>query len=175
MWRRNRRSHRQQDLRLESLEARELLSATEVAARPKTDKPPLAIYGSLQGDGEKSGSVGRGSFSFYGQGPEAPLGVAAFEAEAKSRTVLLNGEITGYNLDDGKAILTNEDGTRLDIQFAGYVYENGPIYAFSWTGDVVGGTGEYKGARGTFDTYGTFDISTGDFVDLSYTITLSRR
>lgn len=175
MWPRNRSTHQRKDLRLELLEGRELLSGTAVRAHPAVDRVPLAIYGSLQGEGEKSGPKGRGSFSFYAAGPEAPLGVGTFEASARSRTVLENRTITGYNLVNGTATLTDGNGTKLDIQYSGYIYESGPIYAFTWTGNVVGGTGEYRNAAGSFDTYGTYSITTDQFTDFSYTITLTRR
>ena len=99
-------------------------------------------------------------------------GVGTFEAGARSRTVLENGTITGYNLVNGTATLTDGNGTKLEIQYSGYIYESGPIYAFTWTGTIVGGTGEYRNAAGSFDTYGTYSVTTGEFTD-SRRITLT--
>ena len=175
MWHRNRRSLRRKDLRLEVLETRELLSSAASLARPPISKAPLLIYGSLEGQGEKLGTPGRGSFSFGAAGPEAPLGVGTFQGTAQSRTVLVNGEIMGYNLNNGSATLTAGNGDKLNIQYAGNLYQSGPNYAFTWSGNVVGGTGAFRGARGRFDTYGTYSFSTDQFTDLSYTITLTHR
>ena len=42
---------------------------------------------------------------------------------------------------------------RSTFEFSGEIYESGPAYAFSWTGTVSGGTGEFKGAAGNVDMY----------------------
>jgi hypothetical protein len=172
---------KRQALRLECLESRELLSADLGVARPaaevsqvKKTHAALNVYGSLEGEGAASAtSSRRGTFNFLAAGPEAPVGTGTFTAAARYKTVTEAHYIAGYQIASGHGTLTDEDGVKLNLDFSGTIYESGPAYAFSWTGTVDGGTGEYKNAAGSVDMYGTYSTATDQFIVLGYTLTLT--
>jgi hypothetical protein len=178
---RNRKPLKRRALRLECLESRELLSADLGVARPaaevslvKKTHAPLSIYGSLEGQGVTSAtSSRRGTDTFLAAGPEAPLGSGTFTAGARYKLVTEAHAIVGYQIASGHGTLTDEDGVKLNLDFSGTIYESGPAYAFTWTGTVVGGTGEYKKAAGSVDMYGTYSTVTDQFIVLGYTLTLT--
>jgi hypothetical protein len=162
------------------LEGRELLSAALVGHRPAVEMSrvaktprPLDIYGSLQGEAVESGNGRRGTISFLAAGPEAPVGTGTFNGHAKYKAVTQAGYLMGLNIDHGTGTLTDSNGDKLDLEFSGNVYESGLTYAFSYTGTVIGGTGEFKNAAGNLQEYGTYSIATGEFTVLSYTLTLT--
>jgi hypothetical protein len=168
-------------LRLEELESRELLSADLGVKRPAVELSriaktpgPKVIYGSLEGEGVGSGNVRRGTDTFTAAGPEAPLGVGTFDGRARYKAAFESGALVGYNLANGTGTLTDSSGDRLDIDYSGAIYESGTTYAFSWTGTVDGGTGEFKHAAGNISAYGTYSIATGELSVLSYQVTLLR-
>ncbi len=177
----NRKALRRRPLQLEQMESRELLSAVASGLRPavemshlKKTHAVLNVYGSLQGQGVQSPmNNNRGTFSFLAAGPEAPVGVGTFSGSAKYKTAREGHFIVGYDVLNGKGTLTNSTGERINLQFSGEIYESGPEYAFSWTGTVSGGTGQFKGAAGNVDMYGTYSTSTDQFVVLGYTLTLT--
>ncbi len=178
---RDRKHQQRPQLRLEGLESRELLSADLGVARPaaeilKVKKPHavLNVYGSLQGQGVQSPiNSNRGTFSFLAAGPEAPVGTGTLTATAKYKTAREGHFIVGYDVLNGKGTITNSNGEKINLQYSGEIYESGPEYAFSWTGTVSGGTGQFKGAAGNVNMYGTYSTSTDQFVVLGYTLTLT--
>ena len=178
---RNRKYQQRPQLRLDCLESRELLSADLGVARPaaevsqvKKAHAALSIYGSLEGQGVASDISGkRGTYTFLAAGPEAPLGAGTFTAAARYKTVTEGRAIVGYSIASGHGVLADQDGDKLDLNFTGTIYESGPAYAFTWTGTVAGGTGEYKKAAGSLDMYGTYSTSTDQFIVLGYTLTLT--
>jgi hypothetical protein len=167
--------------RLENLESRELLSADLGVARPAAEVSkvkkaggPLDIYGSLAGEAVPSAVRGRrGTDTFLAAGPEAPVGAGTFTGAARYREVTVAHAIVGYEIASGHGVLTDTAGAKLDINFLGTIYASGPAYAFTWTGTVDGGTGQFKKATGTADMYGTYSTSTDQFIVLGYTVTLT--
>jgi hypothetical protein len=174
-----RQRNRPRTLGLDMLEARELLSAISAGAQPAAEvsahtRTPRQVYGSLEGQGVDLGNSRHGTNVFTAAGPEAPVGVGTFTGHDRYRAVIENRAITGYNVSDGIGTLTDSSGEKLDIAYSGNIYESGTTYAFTYTGTVDGGTGEFKKAAGSLDAYGTYSIATGQFTVLSYTLTLYR-
>ena len=177
----DRKAVRCRRLQLEQMESRELLSAVHSGLRPtveishlKKAHAVLNVYGSLQGQGVQSAiNRNKGTMSFLAAGPEAPVGTGTLTATAKYKTAREGQFIVGYDVINGKGTLTNSNGEKINLQLSGEIYESGPEYAFSWTGTVSGGTGQFKGAAGNVNMYGTYSTSTDQFVVLGYTFTLT--
>jgi hypothetical protein len=179
MWRNNRRLRKCHGLQLEFLESRELLSAAHRPHKPaevsRIAAGPKQVYGSLAGQGVMTGNGKRGLLGFSAAGPEAPVGVGTFTGSARYKAERLNGVLWGYEVSNGTGTLTDSSGDKINLQYSGTIYESGTSYAFSWTGTVDGGTGQFRGAAGNLDAYGTYSVSTGQFEVLGYSATLRRR
>jgi hypothetical protein len=169
--------------RPEMLEARELLSAVAVSARPAAEVSALAkvakaehISGWFAGPGVWTPIAKyRGTNTLTASGESIPLGAITFQASVAYKAAAENGAIVGYNLSNGIGTITDSSGEKLNLHFTGTYYESGTEYGVAWTGNVVGGTGRFSKASGTFKAWGTYSIATGALQIPSITLTLTRR
>jgi len=178
-----RKCNRNRALRLEALEQRELLSTAVAHARPAIEVSPLArklggeiINGWLVGQGVWTPRAKfQGKNTITASGPATPIGAVTFNGSTAYKAAVQDHAIVGYNLENGVGTLTDSSGDRLNIHFTGVLYENGTSYAFSWTGTVNGGTGQFARATGNFSAWGTYSIATGSFQAPSITLTLTHK
>jgi hypothetical protein len=187
-----RKSHRRRHLQLETLEGRELLSTALAPARPAAEVTPLAetskgevINGWFDGPGVwtplgkfrgKNTLTGSGALTYLGaEGAAAPIGGVTFSGSTIYRAAAQNDAIIGYNLTNGIGTLTTSNGDKLNLHFTGTYYESGTTYGLAWTGIVKGGTGKFRGASGSFNAWGTYNIATGALQVPSITLALSRK
>jgi hypothetical protein len=170
-------------LRPEMLETRELLSALAVHARPAAEVSALAkvakdahISGWFAGPGVWTPTAKfRGTNTLAASGESIPLGAITFQASVAYKAAPENGTIVGYNLSNGIGTITDSKGEKLNLHFTGTYYESGTQYGVAWTGSVVGGTGQFSKASGSFKAWGTYDIATGALQIPSITLTLTRK
>jgi hypothetical protein len=178
-----RRCNHRWTLRPEMLETRELLSAVAVRARPAAEVSALArvakaehITGWFAGPGVWTPlSTYRGRNTLTASGEAIPLGAVTFQASVAYKAAAENGAIVGYQLSNGIGTLTGPKGEKLNLHFTGALYESGTQYGVSWTGNVVGGTGQFSKATGTFNAWGTYSIATGALQIPSITLSLTHK
>ena len=177
-----RKCNRNRALRLETLEQRELLSTAVAHIRPAVEVSPLAkkavgqiINGWLVGQGvwTPRGPF-RGKNTLAASGP-ATIGAVNFTGSLAYTAARQNNVIVGYNLTNGVGTFTNSNGEKVYVHFTGALYESGTDYAFSWTGTVNGGTGQFARATGNFSAWGTYSIATGSFQAPSIALKLTHK
>jgi hypothetical protein len=165
------------------LETRELLTTVGVAARPAAEVIALAkvakgehITGWFDGPGVWTPRTRyRGTNTLSATGQSIPTGAITFQGRVAYKAALENGAIVGYNLSNGIGALTDSSGETLNLHFTGTLYESGTEYGVAWAGSVVGGTGQFSKASGTFNAWGTYSIDTGALQIPSITLTLTRK
>jgi hypothetical protein len=117
----------------------------------------------------------RGTNTLTASGEAIPLGAVTFQASVAYKAAAENGAIVGYNLSNGIGTLTDSSGQKLNLHFTGTLYESGTQYGVAWTGNVVGGTGKFARATGTFNAWGTYSIATGALQIPSITLSLTHK
>jgi hypothetical protein len=192
-----RKGNRRRHLQLESLEGRELLSTALAPARPAAEVSPLAktskgevLNGWFDGPGVwtplgkfrgKNTLTASGELtSLAADGSATPMGGVTFGGSVLYKTAVQNNGIVGnavvgYNLTNGIGTLTAANGDKLNLHFTGTYYESGTTYGLAWTGVVKGGTGKFRGADGSFNAWGTYNVATGALQVPSITVALTRK